>query len=70
MSPTFDDPEVVAFCKSHPSLMLLLECLGDEGPCSFNHNGGCQAHGYLGLEPGEVCPIEEVKQLAKAVKTL
>ena len=25
-------------------------------PCWFDHHGGCQAHGYLSLEPGEHCP--------------
>jgi hypothetical protein len=41
----------------------LLESLVDDDPCWFDHNGGCQAHGYLALEPGEVCPQEELKRL-------
>lgn len=24
--------------------------------CWFDHHGGCQEHGYLSLEPGEICP--------------
>lgn len=34
----------------------------DREPCDFDHAGGCQAHGYLGLEPGELCPQEEAKR--------
>lgn len=40
----------------------LLESLIDGDPCSFDHHGGCQAHGYLELEPGELCPQAELKQ--------
>lgn len=29
--------------------------------CSFDHHGGCQAHGYISLRPGEVCPHQEAK---------
>lgn len=41
----------------------LLESLVDEGPCYFDHHGGCQGHGYLGLQPGELCPQYELKVL-------
>lgn len=41
----------------------LLESLVDEDDCWFDHHGGCQAHGYLSLEPGELCPQHELKQL-------
>ncbi|MFE7744456.1 hypothetical protein [Nocardia sp. NPDC057455] len=34
----------------------------DPDDCWFDHHGGCQAHGYLSLEPGEICPHEEAKQ--------
>lgn len=38
-------------------------------PCRFDHHGGCQAHGYLSLEPGERCPegaaIEAHQRLAQ-----
>ncbi len=30
------------------------------------HHGGCQAHGYLSLEPGEKCPQQDAKELLKA----
>jgi hypothetical protein len=43
-------------------LRPLIESLIDRDPCSFDHHGGCQAHGYLSLEPGELCPQEEAKQ--------
>lgn len=41
----------------------LLEDLADPDECSFDHHGGCQAHGYLGLKPGEMCPQEMVRHL-------
>ncbi len=37
--------------------------------CDFDHGGGCQAHGYLSLEPGEMCPQEEAKQWLAALET-
>jgi hypothetical protein len=45
----------------------LLECFVDD-ECWFDHHGGCQAHGYLALKPGELCPQVELKQLIKAHK--
>jgi hypothetical protein len=41
----------------------LLEDLIDEDDCWFDHNGGCQAHMYLSLRPGELCPQEEAKRV-------
>lgn len=41
----------------------LLESFLDTDPCWFDHNGGCQAHGYLSLEAGEGCPQRELKTL-------
>lgn len=40
----------------------LIECLIDPDPCWFDHDGGCQAHGYISLEPGEMCPHAEAKE--------
>lgn len=40
----------------------LLESLVEDEDCRFDHDGGCQAHGYLSLEPGEVCPQEDLKR--------
>ncbi len=31
--------------------------------CWFDHHGGCQAHGYLELKPGERCPVAETREL-------
>ena len=42
-------------------LDLLKSLIDDEG-CWFDHHGGCQAHGYLSLEPGEKCPQVEAKE--------
>lgn len=44
----------------------LLEALADGDDCDFDHHGGCQAHGYLSLEPGELCPQRELKDLLAA----
>lgn len=41
----------------------LLEDLVDAGNCWFDHHGGCQEHGYLSLQPGELCPHYEAKQI-------
>lgn len=41
----------------------LLDSMIDPDPCWFDHHGGCQAHGYLSLEPGEVCPQADLKSL-------
>ncbi len=41
----------------------LLNDLVDPDPCWFDHHGGCQAHGYISLQPGEVCPEEATKRL-------
>lgn len=41
----------------------LLRSLVDEDNCWFDHHGGCQAHGFLSLEPGEKCPHAEAKEL-------
>lgn len=45
----------------------LLEDLVDQDECWFDHHGGCQAHGYLSLEPGERCPHAEAKELLAAL---
>jgi hypothetical protein len=45
----------------------LLESLIEDEPCSFDHHGGCQAHGYLSLAPGEMCPQEEAKRILEAI---
>lgn len=39
----------------------LIRDLTDRDPCWFDHHGGCQAHGYLSLEPGELCPQQAAK---------
>lgn len=45
----------------------LLESIVDDEDCWFDHHGGCQAHGYLRLEPGELCPQRELKDLLASV---
>lgn len=41
--------------------LTLIESLADPDDCWFDHHGGCQAHGYLDLKQGEVCPVQHAK---------
>lgn len=47
------------------ALRLIRDLIDPDG-CWFDHHGGCQAHGYLSLEPGEKCPQQEAKELLAA----
>lgn len=49
--------------ESLASAVDLVRALTDREDCSFDHHGGCQAHGYLDLQPGELCPQFEAKAL-------
>lgn len=44
-------------------LLDLIFELVDRDDCWFDHHGGCQAHGFLSLEPGETCPHADAKAL-------
>lgn len=44
----------------------LLAELVDPDPCWFDHNGGCQAHGYISLQPGQTCPVQDAKSILAA----
>jgi hypothetical protein len=44
-------------------LRCLVRDLSDSDPCWFDHHGGCQAHGYLSLGPGEKCPQSEAQEI-------
>lgn len=35
----------------------------ETAPCRFDHNGDCQEHGFFGIEPGDLCPIEKAKRV-------
>jgi len=48
-------------------LKYLIRDLSDNEPCWFDHHGGCQAHGYLSLKPGEKCPMGEANAIAQAL---
>ena len=45
-------------------LLELICDLSDGEECEFDHHGGCQAHGYLSLKPGERCPMGEANEIA------
>ncbi len=51
---------------SHATLFRLIRDLLDSDDCWFDHHGGCQAHGYLSLEPGALCPPAEAKLVLAA----
>lgn len=45
-------------------LSSLLSELTDSDDCWFDHHGGCQAHGFLSLQPGATCPHADSKKWA------
>lgn len=63
IAPDGDAGTRAVFDPSVEQLRRLLADLTDPDDCDFDHHGGCQAHGYLTLEPGELCPHAEAKQL-------
>ncbi len=52
--------------RDYRKALDLIRDLTDRDDCWFDHHGGCQAHGYLSLEPGEKCPQQEAKELLAA----
>lgn len=46
--------------------LKLLWLLVDSDPCWFDHHGDCQAHGWHGMEQGELCPVEEAKRMLRS----
>ncbi len=52
--------------RDYSKALDLIRDLTDRDGCWFDHHGGCQAHGYLSLEPGEKCPQQEAKELLAA----
>ncbi|HXM55368.1 MAG TPA: hypothetical protein VOB72_08260 [Candidatus Dormibacteraeota bacterium] len=62
------DPWMVAALEDVLALverdyLSVMRDLVDADPCWFDHHGGCQAHGFLSLEPGEKCPHARAKEL-------
>lgn len=51
-----------ALIAEHDVAKRLIRDFTDPDDCWFDHSGGCQAHGYLSLEPGELCPHAEAKR--------
>lgn len=43
--------------------LRVMDDLVDPDPCWFDHHGGCQAHGYFSIKPGEKCPNQEARDL-------
>lgn len=66
-SVSFDDVragiQAAIAAEPIPVPRALLVRLVDPEPCEFDHHGGCQAHSYLSLKPGGVCPQQAVKDL-------
>ena len=68
-----DVPALLAVVRSQQAKIeratKLIGDLTDLADCWFDHHGGCQAHGYLSLEPGETCPQHDAKEWARAALT-
>lgn len=62
LEAVFAEPQQVSTAPSE-QIQQLVRALVDSEACWFDHNGGCQAHGYLWLEQGQVCPHAEAKTL-------
>ncbi len=45
---------------------LLDSLVSGDDQCDLDHWGACQAHGYLSLEHGEVCPQAELQALLRS----
>lgn len=55
--------------QAQAPLLALIRDLTDEGDCRFDHHGGCQGHGQLQLEPGEMCPHAKAKRILAGTGT-
>jgi hypothetical protein len=66
MLDPFNAPVVASARVDEPDELTvpreLLKSLADPDDCQFDHHGGCQAHGYISLQPGEECPQRELKR--------
>ncbi|MDQ5862437.1 MAG: hypothetical protein M3536_09265 [Actinomycetota bacterium] len=54
-------PVKAAQSEVEAAVYPLIRDLIDPEECWFDHHGGCQAHGYLSLKPGEICPQAAAK---------
>jgi hypothetical protein len=61
------DPERERLRLNLGSLLKLLNDIVDRDDCSFDDNGGCQAHGYPDLGGGVQCPHQEAKEVLAAL---
>jgi hypothetical protein len=57
-----DGDDIHAMVAELIQLRQFVRDFTDPDDCWFDHHGGCQAHGFLSLEPGELCPQAEAKQ--------
>lgn len=55
--------DVPALLATLTTALRLVWDMTDDGECWLDHHGGCQAHAYLSLGPGEKCPHAEAKEL-------
>ena len=46
----------------------LLRAVMEDSECWFDHHGGCQEHGFLDLQPGDVCPNAAARDLLNTNK--
>lgn len=60
-----DIPDLLTLARKQAAALEaatnLIGELTEHDECSFDHHGGCQAHGYLELSPGAKCPQQDAK---------
>src|SRR5262249_18999095 len=66
---TAERDAIIAALERAEELEALMSCFVDPDPCRFDHHGGCQAHGFLSLQPGEKCPQAELNELLAPAPT-
>lgn len=49
--------------KDLQQALILIRDLVDEDDCWLDHDGGCQAHGYISLQHGQTCPQQDAKDM-------
>lgn len=63
MHDPYDEAIEKAKKEAVANFINLLDELTSEEDCWFDHHGGCQAHYFLSLEPGQTCPHQDAKEL-------
>lgn len=62
---TFDTWAAKVKAEARAELLPLIRDLVEPDSCWLDHHGGCQEHGYLSLQPGQVCPHRDAQDLLR-----